>query len=154
MKIAAIAITLILTVGLLAGCGGGSAKAYDPEAIASEILAKVEFESPLTRAEGAALDNIYALGDAVSSHAVYYDASSFTAGEVAVLTAKSAGDIQKLKAVLEARVENLALMYANYNPKEMDKINSPVIVTKENIAVLVLANDSAGAKNIVEALLS
>lgn len=146
-------IVLALTI-LLSACGGGDKPAdVDPDELARSIQEELSFTAPLERIEGDLAKEWYFLNDKVAEHAIYIDGSAATAQEVAVLKAADAADISALEEILQSRLETLAFSYENYNPNEMQKIKNPVIVTKGNIAVMVLHDDAAAAESAVDSLL-
>ncbi|MDR2909398.1 MAG: DUF4358 domain-containing protein [Oscillospiraceae bacterium] len=143
-RLLALILSLFLSLALLiSGCGGS--REYDVAAIAEGLLKEVSFSGELSPAEGDALANLYALNDSVAEYAIYYDASAFSAQEVAVLKADSASDAEALREILETRIENLRFMFENYNPGEMQKLESPVIDVRDNIAVMVISDDPEAA---------
>lgn len=153
--LAAVCVLAALLLGTLAGCSSNESQVavdIEPEAAAQTILEGVTFRDTLVKAEGGAAENYYRLDDSIAEYAIYISGSGGTAEEIAVLKAADSGKVADVKAIAERRVENLKLQFENYVPEEMVKLGDPVLVTKGDTVILVLADDSAAAKKVVESL--
>lgn len=150
--------TALAAALLFTGCSsqGGSAEAknVEPAAAADAILNEVEFRDSLVKAEDGAAEGLgYRLDDTIADYAIYISGSGATAEEIAVLKVAEGAGTDDAKKILEKRVEDLKFRFEDYVPEEMVKLNDPVIVTGGNVAILVLADDSAAAKKAAEAQL-
>ena len=99
-----------------------------------------------------AILNYYFFDDAnvIEEALVCKSASGATAEEIAVITVKSASDVESVKAAVEMRVEDLAFNFENYVPAEMDKIENAVVATSGRYIILAVADDSAAAQEIID----
>lgn len=149
------ALTALLL--LLAGCGasgGSQATELEPDAAAQSILENVTFRDTLVKAEGGAAENYYRLSGDVAAYAIYVSGSGATAEEIAVLKAADPAQLDAVKAIAEKRVENLKFQFENYVPQEMVKLGDPVLISRGDVVILVIADDSSQAQKAVDALFS
>lgn len=145
----ALAAALML---LAAGCGGGTQKDIDPQTAADAILGQVDFEGELMAAEGDVVENFYMLDEKITGYAVYINSGTSTAEEVAVFKVADAADAKAAEDVVRARLDTLKAMFESYLPKEMVKLDNPVIETRGNVVYFVTANDPQQAKDAIESL--
>ncbi len=144
---------LMILVLVVSGCGGkDKASDVDPGALATEILEQVKFDANLVPIAPEAVENWYFLSDTVTEYAIYINGDVVPAEELAVLKCKSADDVAQLEAILDQRLDNLKTAFENYQPMELTKINNPVRVTKDNVAVLVLTDDPDAQKTVEQLL--
>lgn len=139
----------LLTAVLLAGCGGGAQVNIVPADAAKSILDNVTFRDSLVEAQGDLAKEWYAFDDKVTDYAVYVSGSGATAEEIAVIKTT---DTKTARQTVEKRVEDLKFRFENYVPAEMTKLNSPVIVEKSGVVVLVIADDATEAQKAVDNL--
>lgn len=147
MKQLILAFTLAAFV--LTGCASGPKYDIVPANAAEKILEEVEFRDTLVNAPGDVAKEWYSFDDKVSDFAVYISGSGATAEEIAVI---KSSDVKSAKATIEKRVEDLKFRFENYVPEEMTKLNDPVIATKGDVVILVLADDAAKAQKVVDGL--
>lgn len=143
-------ILLFLTAVLLTGCGGGTKTDIVPADAAKTIIDEVEFRDTLVEAQGDVAKEWYALDDKVSEFAIYISGSGASAEEIAVI---KSGDVKTARATIEKRVDDLKFRFKDYVPAEMTKLNDPVIQSKGDVVILVLANDSDNAQKVVDSIL-
>lgn len=139
---------------LVTGCAsrGGEAVDIDPAAAAQTILDNVAFKDTLVKAEDGAAEMYYKLDDTITDYTIYISGSGATAEEIAVLKTASADDAKKAESIVNARIEDLKFRFEDYVPAEMVKLGDPVIVRKGNAVILVIADDAAAAKKVVDGL--
>jgi hypothetical protein len=147
MRILSAALAALL---LLAGCGGPKTTEIVPADAAAGILEAVAFRDTLVEAEGDVAKEWYDLDENVSDFAIYISGSGATAEEVAVI---KTADLATAEATVKKRVEDLRFRFENYVPGEMTKLNDPVIVSKADIVILILADDLAAAQAAAEAII-
>jgi hypothetical protein len=145
-----ILIAALAALLLLAGCGGPKATDTVPADAAAQILEAVAFRDTLVEAEGDVAKEWYDLDENVSDFAIYISGSGATAEEVAVI---KTSDLATAEATVKKRVEDLRFRFEDYVPGEMTKLNDPVIVSKADIVILILANDLAAAQAAADAIL-
>lgn len=142
-------IVVFMAAILLVGCSGGTQTDIEPAKAAETILNGVSFRDELIEAEGDVAREWYSLDDKVKDFAIYVSGSGATAEEIAVI---KSDDVKTAKATIEKRVADLEFRFKDYMPAEMTKINNPVIVTKGDLAVLVLCDDAEAARKVVDGL--
>lgn len=141
-------LILLMAILLLAGCSGG-AQTVEPAKATEAILNGVRFRDELIEAQGDVAREWYNLDDKVKDFAIYVSGSGATAEEVAVIRSD---DVKTAKATIEKRVADLEFRFKDYVPSEMTKLSDPVIITKGDVAVLVLCDDPESARKIVDGL--
>jgi len=145
-------LTALLALIMLAGCsGGGAALDIDTRRAAKTIADGIGVTNDqLMEAPKEVIDEWYTFDDKVTDFTVYVSATGGTANEIAVVKST---DASTAEASLERRVENLKTRFQDYVPAEMVKLESPVIVTKDGVAVMVLADDTAKAEKLINEVL-
>jgi hypothetical protein len=135
---------------LFAGCGGPKTTDIVPADAAAGILEAVAFKDTLVEAEGDVAREWYELDENVSDFAIYISGSGATAEEIAVI---KTSDLATAEATVKKRVDDLIFRFKDYVPGEMTKLNDPVIVSKADIVILILADDLAAAQAAADAIL-
>ncbi len=150
-KIIALALSLILSLCLFAGCAGSSDKDIDGDALYSD-LRTLEFADELVDMDMAAIENYYFFDDTgvIEKARVCKSASGATAEEIAVITVKSSSDAEAVKKALRMRVDDLAFSFENYVPAEMDKINSAIVTSSGRTVVLAVIDDPDSAQAVID----
>jgi len=124
---------------------------FDTASIGNSIVSKIKFKDKLSKVSDALAISNYNLNlDIVLSSSLYISGGS-TAEEVAVFELDSVENTDKLIALIKKRVENRKKDFENYIPGEMAKLNNPVIVVKDNVVVLCIA-DSADKDTIAKCI--
>lgn len=144
-----IALSLILT---LTACGGGGKKTEaDLDALASELTASAAFSMDMgqyaMQAELAAPTYGY---DAASVTNVKFFYNNGTAEEIFLAQAADENAAASLEQLCKDRVANQQTVLESYNPDAIPRLQSAVIARSGVYVVLVVANDAAAAKTIVD----
>ena len=151
-KLIAIMMTALMTMGVMTGCGNNNAADSAKEISVSEGAEKVfkstTFVSELVEATDNNIDIVYSeyKEDFVEEYKVYMCASRATCEEVALFKAKDDKSVDKVKDMVLQRVNDLIEETENYNPKEMTKLESPLVMAKDRYVLLVLADDTSNAE--------
>ena len=156
MKTKLISIVCVFALLLaLTACGGTGSQAQKSAAeIADAIYSSQTFQDTLHAIDTDMIGDYYRIDSADLSDAKVCVSGSFsTAEEIAVFQASSSDAVEEIKKAIDIRLEDLKLAFENYVPGEMAKINDPVLVTKGNTVVLVLADDTASVSDQVDELL-
>lgn len=143
---------ILLMILVLAGCSAGSGESVNiiPAEAAQTILNGVTISNDtLIEAPDEVVKEWYNLDDKVSDFKVYVSGTQGTASEIAVI---KSSDIKTAQAAVEKRIDDLKFRFESYVPAEMPKLNGPVIVAKGDVVIMVLSNDSAKAKEVVDEL--
>lgn len=147
-------LTVVIILAAFAGCGGkDTGTSVEPlvNDVASAVVEATAFKDSLSQLEGDAVFNIYNLEESQLEDKAVYVGTGATAEEVAVFKAKTADDVEKIKAAIQERLEDQTFNFQNYVPGEMTKIENPLIATNGNYVMLVLADDSAAAQQAFDA---
>lgn len=142
---------LLLILIAFSGCGGGGTVNVVPEEAAKTLAGGIKIPNDqLMEAPKEVIDEWYSFDEKVTAFTVYVSATGGTANEIAVV--KSA-DIKTAEAALLKRVEDLKTRFKDYVPAEMAKLENPVVASKGDVAVLVLADDAASAQKMIDEIL-
>lgn len=146
-------LILLAAVLLLAGCSGKTDGVdISPADAAAAIVEQVTFEDTLVEAEGDIAKGFYQLDEQITDYAVYISGSGATASEVAVLKVADNAAAAHAEEIVRARLDTLVAMFENYRPDEMVKLQDPLIETRGNVVYFVTADDTAQAKDAIDAL--
>ena len=138
------------------GCSGRSGGDVDMSAgeAAAKLMETVTFRDFLVNVADDVAVNHYRFDDSVTEFSVYLSGNGATAEEITVLKMDAGEDAATLKPILEKRVESQKLRYADYVPGELKKLEDPVILSKGNMIIMVLADDALEAEKAVNDLFS
>lgn len=150
-KLITIMMAAVMTLGLLTGCGNESSnsdKEISVSETAEKVLKSTTVIAELVEATDNNIDIIYSGYNAeyVAEYKVYTCASRATCEEVALFKAKDDESVDKVKEMVLQRVNDLIEETENYNPAEMPKLESPLVLVKDRYVLLVLADDTAPAE--------
>ena len=149
-KLITIMMTAVMAFGMMTGCGNDRENTNNISVAesAEKILKATEIVAELTEATDNNIDIVYSAysTDFVEEYKVYMCASRATCEEVALFKAKDSDSTEKVKDMVLQRVNDLIDETENYNPKEMPKLESPLVLVKDNYVLLVLADDTAPAE--------
>lgn len=87
--------------------------------------------------------------DSISDFKYYIESSGGFADEVAVFRMNSSKDVQKIKDAVTKRVQQRKNDFKDYNPQELSKIESNIIITKKNYLFFVISSDSAKCSEVI-----
>ncbi|MGN0601893.1 MAG: DUF4358 domain-containing protein [Oscillospiraceae bacterium] len=162
-----IALSLtILSCGMLASCGGKdndsstdsantsvstAIETVDVTSVADKLKSDIAYKDTLTELSADMIQKLFGLAADTDYKAgkVYVGSGGATAEEIACFEANDADGAAKIKTVLEERVESQKTAFENYQPQEMDKLNDPVLVVKDNCVFMCISDDNAKAQEII-----
>ena len=136
-----------------AGCAGGavkSARAADVTAVADEIVKAVKFKDQMSPVAQKTAVKLYGLDSADVAKARVYESTGATAEEVAAFEAKDDAAASKVKQAASERVEDQKDAFTGYQPKEMAKLQTPLLIQSGRYVVLVVADDTSPAKAVTD----
>ena len=113
---------------------------YNTGNIGGDILSKTKFKDNLSKVSDALVISNYEIKEDYVLSASLFISGGSTAEEVAVFETDSPKNTDKLIKLIKERVERKKKDFENYLPQEMAKLNSPLIVVKDNVVVLVIAD--------------
>lgn len=138
--------TLMLSL-LLSACGQG--ESVDTQATATALLESGAFSEQLEPLDESIALNLYYIDPTIVEETIVYASTGATAEEIAILTATDSAGADTLMAALEGRVESQMAVLASYQPSEMVKLEQAIFVQEGNTVILVVANDSDLAKDVL-----
>ncbi len=141
-----LALCLILS---LTACGGK--KDVDLDALASELTASAAFTMDMSQCvvQAAVAAPTYGY-DAADAADVRFYYNNGTAEEIFLVKAASEDAAASLEQICQDRVANQQAVLESYNPDAIPRLQSAVIVRSGVYVVLVVANDNAAAKAVVD----
>lgn len=142
---------LVLALALclsLAACGGEESKTIDINALAEELVNAATFGEPMNSLDSSVALGLYGCAEGTSVCA--YAGTGATAEEVAVFDCGSSDTAAALVSSLTQRNETRISQYSSYNPTEVPKLESAVIMQGGQYVVLIVAADNSAAKTIAE----
>ncbi len=142
-----LALAFILTVSAaLAACGGGGGTQMDAQALANELMEKVEFVDELSPVKSEMVPKLYGIDNALEAYV--YMGSGATAEEVAVFKfsdEQAAKDgLSKLQDYIAARKDS----FANYIPGEVARLDNAVIKQSGEYLALCVSEGGTAAEII------
>ncbi|MBW7572759.1 DUF4358 domain-containing protein [Caproiciproducens faecalis] len=149
------AILVILAGALLfaAGCASGSSKTVNTEEAAKKLISSICFADQMSKIDSKTALQLYGLEESTVAKADVYESTGATAEEVAVFEAKDEASAAKVKEGAQKRIEDQRAGYTDYQPQEMKKLKSPVLVQSGKYVILCVSDDDAGAQKIIDELL-
>lgn len=149
MKRAAICLLTLILVLLLTACGGG--KDVDLDALAADLTASAAFTMDMSQfqAGDSAIAGTYGFEEGqVTKSLMYYNTG--TAEEIFLAQAKDGEAADAVEELCRTRVEAQTAWMQSYVPEAVPRLENAVIEKSGSYVALVVANDSAAAKSIVD----
>lgn len=150
MKKLLICLCVIAMILCLSACGGGGSKSVDLEKLAQELLDSGAFTDVMSKPAENVPAMIYGYNAADVEQCVMYYGTGATAEEIFLVKTTGSEASERLQQLCQTRVQNQQGAFENYVPEELPKLQSAVIGTAGDYAVLVISNDSATCQSIVE----
>lgn len=126
---------------------------YDVTGIATQLKDTITFTDNMGAMGSAMLYKTHGIDVTLMANAAGYIGGGATAEEIAVFETKKKKDANTVKQLLEEYVENRKQSFATYLPAEVPKLEHPFLFTKGKLIVLVIAENHAQAKEIIEKLI-
>ena len=166
MKKTVIAILAAMTLCAagLASCGGSDSKAessataestaadktYDVIAVADKLKSDIKWVDNLNELESGMIEKVIGVkADLYTKGKVFIGSGGATAEEIACFEAKDDAAASQIADALDARVEAQKKAFENYQPGEMTKLNSPVIVQTRNYVFMCISDENSKATEII-----
>lgn len=126
-------------------------EAVDVTAVADSLKNDITYKDTLTELSTEMIQRLFNLTEGTDYKAgkVYVGSGGATAEEIACFEANDESGAAKIKETLENRIDSQKTAFENYQPQEMDKLNSPVLVTKGNYVFMCISDDNAKAQEII-----
>ncbi|MCI1982065.1 MAG: DUF4358 domain-containing protein [Oscillospiraceae bacterium] len=149
MRVACLAAVMLLLFS--AGCAKQSGKVTaDAGTIADEIVENEKFVDQMSAIDQKTAVKIYGLKSEDVAEAKVYESTSATAEEAAVFEAKDKDAADRIKKAADTRIDDQKTAYQGYQPKEIKKLETPLLVQDGNYVVLVVADDTSAAKKVTD----
>nr|WP_319489426.1 DUF4358 domain-containing protein [uncultured Caproiciproducens sp.] len=145
-------ILIILASALLlaAGCAANVQKSINTEEVAKKLISSIQFSDQMSMIEGKTALKLYGLDESTVSKSDVYESTGATAEEVAVFEAKDEASAAKVKKAAQQRMEDQRASFTDYQPQEMEKLKSPVLVENGKYVILCVSNDNSGAQKVID----
>lgn len=118
--------------------------------IADKLRSDVAFVDSLNELSPEMVEKLIGVSqDKYVSGKVYIGSGGATAEEIACFEANDESAAADIKAALEARIAAQKKAFENYQPKEMDKLNSPVLIVQGKYVFMCISDDNAKAEEII-----
>lgn len=147
-----IAATMVcLTLFTLTGCSEEKKedRVIDVHTMAQSLLNDITYEDQLTKVEGNMFQMIYGISQEDIEEYEAYVSTGATAEEIAVIKAKDEATAESMEEKLTERVEAQKNSFANYIPKEVEKLEEAVVYQEGVYVVLSISNDDEKAEKII-----
>lgn len=145
-KIITLMLCLVMAAALIGCSSKEEAKEIDIDALASELLEKVEFDDDLNEIDDILVKRLYNIESYVK--ASVYVSSGATAEEIAVFEFESEAAAAEGLEKAQARVEQQREDYESYIPEEVQRLDNAV-VKQSGRYVIVCVSSGDEAKNII-----
>ena len=150
---------LILCCMSLAACaqstGGGSGGArtaeftLDVDQSGERLYQELSFRDQLEELDAVVVYTLLGIDAADVSEQKNYFSSGATAEEILIFRAVSQEALGRIKAILEARVEDQAELYASYAPEEVGYLKKAVLETKGDYLIFCVPENAEAAAKLI-----
>ena len=137
---------------LLTGCSEKETGTKDISVsdLAKELSEQITFEDSMSIIEQDVVSYLYQFEDGVVADQAVYESTGATAEEIAVFKADSSKQVETITKAVDARIASQKQAFENYVPKELTKLEDPVIEVNGNYVVLCVSNDNTKSKEIID----
>ena len=151
MKKKIAAMMFLIMLGTLAGCSKEKKedRVIDVHTMAQSLLNDITYEDQLTKVEGNMFQMIYGISQEDIEEYEAYVSTGATAEEIAVIKAKDEATAESMEEKLTDRVEAQKNSFANYIPKEVEKLEEAVVYQEGVYVILSISNDDEKAEKII-----
>ena len=139
----------VAMIFVLASCGGK--KEVDLDALAGELTASSAFTVDMSQKK---------MADSVIPQTYFYEASEVaraamyfngdTVEEILLVQASDSKAADHLEELCRTRVDNEIEWMKSYSPEAVQRLENAILVKSDRYVVMVVANDAAAAKGIVD----
>lgn len=138
-------VVLLAAAFLLAACGNGK-KDIDINALAEELLEKVEFVDELSQVDQETAERLYNIKDAVAQSV--YIGSGATAEEIAVFELKDEAAAIDAKDAALQRMKEQKESFETYIPQEVEKLDQAIVKVSGKYLIVCVSNGNTANKII------
>lgn len=137
---------ILAAVAALAACGGKGDSQIDAQALANELMEKVDFVDELNLISSEMVPKLYGIDNA--QEAYVYMGSGATAEEVAVFKFADEQAAKDGLAKAEQRIASQKDSFANYIPEEVARLDNAVIKQSGEYLAVCVSEGSTAAEII------
>lgn len=138
-------VVLLAAAFLLAACGDEK-KDIDINALAGELLEKVEFVDELSQVDQETAERLYNIKDAVAQSV--YIGSGATAEEIAVFELKDEAAAIDAKDAALQRMKEQKESFETYIPQEVEKLDQAIVKVSGKYLIVCVSNGNTANKII------
>lgn len=138
---------------LCAGCASKTAKTVDTQEVAKKLVSTVKFADQMSQIESKTALKLYGLDESTVAKLTVYESTGATAEEVAAFEAKDEKSATKVKEAAQKRIEDQKAGFADYQPKEMAKLKSPVLEVSGKYVILCVSDENSTAQKTIDSFL-
>ncbi len=122
----------------------------DVVAIADKLKSDIAFVDSLNELSPEMVEKLIGVAqDQYTAGKVYVGSGGATAEEIACFEANDASAAETIAAALQKRVESQKKAFENYQPKEMDKLNTAVIKLQGKYVFMCISDENDKAEEII-----
>lgn len=150
-------IMAILTCLLITGCGldevqnvseNQALEQAEISHVGEYIVENTEFKDYMSEIDTDIFFGLFNINEESVEEAVLYGSTGATAEEVAVIKSTE-GNVGKIEEACRQRVEAQKEGFENYVPEELEKLETPLILTIGDIVIFVVCEDSKEAEKLI-----
>lgn len=147
-KIISFIISAVLCTAVFAGCGGGTE--FDADAAVGQLMSAGIFAETLTEVKPEVTKKRLSLSEGDIESCTAYAGTKAVVDELVLVKASSPSAAETVESAFEKHIEAQKKSYSSYNPNEVPKLDSAVIVSESGYVILVVSADSDKAKSIIK----
>ena len=148
MKKTLLPLFLALVAFVFAGCGGEKLNISLADA-GNQLLQQQQFTDQLTELVSEDACTLYGIENDDIVDAIAYVSSGATAEEISLWQAKDSKSLKNITDAIEARMASQKDAYASYKPEEVPKLETYILKTAGDYAVLCVTDDTDAAESIL-----
>lgn len=119
----------------------------DINELAKDIMENSKFEDELNKADNETVTNLYGIQNAVSQ--IVYMSSGATAEEIAIFEFKDKNESKIALEKARQRIENQKKSFEDYVPKEMQKLEEAIIMSKNKYIIVCVTDHQKDVEKIL-----
>ncbi|MFV0518596.1 MAG: DUF4358 domain-containing protein [Aminipila sp.] len=151
-------VAVIITMGfVMAGCGKDTKPVSDDNValeqasstdLSKYLIENIEFKDSMSIVYEEIFFSLYDLDEIDVKEVTLYASTGATAEEVAVIKTKD-GKAEAVEKACRKRIEAQKQGFEDYVPKELEKLEKPVIMKAGNSVIMVVCDDREAAEKLL-----
>ena len=139
-KIALVSLCVLIVLMPISGCSSKT-KTLDIEAFCDKVLSEIPYDDELTILPERVAAEYYDLSfEGLEEFCIYVSGTAATANELAVMKLANDDAVKSAEQAVNARVSEQINTYGNYNPAEVFRLESALILKKDGYLLLSVSN--------------